>query len=333
MAKKIITILGITGMQGASVADVFLREGGWHIRGVTRDPSKPSSKVWADKGVELIKGDMDDVALLKKAFAGSNVIFGVTDFWGNTGNPKVQERAAAAGIPVNVLAYDVEVQQGRNIVDAANATLDTLDRFVLSTLSATKKWSKGKYSHNYHFDAKWQAVEYLKATYPELAKKTSYLQMALYLTNWKGSTGLPMGRPDKQSDGTFVLRVPGDPDGPIAQVDARRDTGEFVKALLHVPAGQNLLGVASSLSWNEFAALWGKHHGVTCRFERLDRKVLEGAIPGGVGEELADMFEYIAEFGYDGGDPTIVLPKDLGVHVPVYTVEEYIKNEDWSSLL
>ncbi|WQF90307.1 Putative NmrA-like domain, NAD(P)-binding domain superfamily [Colletotrichum destructivum] len=292
MAKKIITILGITGKQGASVADVFIREGGWHIRGVTRDPSKPSSKVWADKGVELIKGDMDDVALLKKAFAGSNVIFG----------------------------------QGRNIVDAANATLDTLDRFVLSTLSATKKWSKGKYSHNYHFDAKWQAVEYLKAMYPELAKKTSYLQMALYLTNWKGSTGLPI-------DGTFVLRIPGDPDGPIAQVDARRDTGEFVKALLHVPAGQNLLGVASSLSWNEFAALWGKHHGVTCRFERLDRKVLEDAIPGGVGEELADMFEYIAEFGYDGGDPTIVLPKDLDVHVPVYTVEEYIKNEDWSSLL
>ncbi|WYZ38081.1 hypothetical protein EsH8_II_001587 [Colletotrichum jinshuiense] len=296
---------------------------------------------------------MDDAALLKKAFAGSTVIFGVTDFWGNTRNPKLQERAAATGIPVNVLAFEAEVQQGRNIVDAANATLDTLDRFVLSTLSATKKWTKGKYSHNYHFDAKWEAVEYLKATYPELAKKTSYLQMALYLTNWKGFAALPMGKPEKQPDGTFVLRLPGNPDGPIAQVDARRDTGmqlvstlndccqliievfpgEFTKALLHVPAGQNLLGAASTLSWNEYANLWGRHHGVTCRFERLDRKVIEDAVPGGIGEEFADMFEYIAEFGYDGGDPTIVLPKDLGVDISLCTVEEYIKNEDWSSLL
>ncbi|KAI1255203.1 hypothetical protein MGN70_003267 [Eutypa lata] len=330
MAKKIVTILGITGKQGASVADVFLREGGWHIRGVTRDPSKASSQVLADKGVELIKGDMDDAALLKKAFAGSNVIFGVTDFWGITRDPKVQERAKVAGVPVNALAYDIEVQQGRNIVDAANATLDTLDRFVLSTLSATKKWSKGKYSHNYHFDAKWVAVEYVKATYPELAKKTSYLQVALYLTNWKEFGPLPMGKPVKQPDGTFVLRLPANPDGPVAQIDARR---EFVKALLKVPAGQNLLGVASTLSWNEYAALWGKINGVTCRFERLDRKVLEDAIPGGIGEEMADMFEYISEFGYHGGDPTVVLPKDLGVDVPVYTVGEFIKGEDWTSLL
>lgn len=88
-------------------------------------------------------------------------------------------------------------------------------------------------------------------------------------------------------------------------------SGEFVKALLKVPAGQNLLGVASTLSWNEYAALWGKVNGVTCRFERLDRKVLEDAIPGGIGEEMADMFEYISEFGYHGGDPTVVLPKDV----------------------
>lgn len=142
---------------------------------------------------------MDDAALLKKAFAGSNVIFGVTDFWGVTRDPAVQERAKVSGTPLNVLAYQIEVQQGRNIVDAANATLDTLDRFVLSTLSATKKWSKGKYSNNFHFDAKWEAVEYLKGTYPALAEKTSYLQVALYLTNWKEFGAVPVGKPVKVS--------------------------------------------------------------------------------------------------------------------------------------
>lgn len=100
--------------------------------------------------------------------------------------------------------------------------------------------------------------------------------------------------------------------------------GEFVRALLEVPAGQNLLGAAGSLSWNEYAALWGKVHGVNCRFERLDRKVIEEAIPGGIGKEFADMFEYIAEFGYDGGDPTVVLPKDVRASSPCHSVVMFI---------
>lgn len=121
----------------------------------------------------------------------------MTDFWGIVRDKDVQERAIAAGVNVNAYASDIEVQQGRNIVDAANEVIDTLDRFVLSTLSATKKWSKGKYTNNFHFDAKWAAVEYMKATYPELDKKTSYLQVALYLSNWKEFGDLPIGKPLK----------------------------------------------------------------------------------------------------------------------------------------
>ncbi|KAK3627757.1 hypothetical protein LTR56_000257 [Elasticomyces elasticus] len=315
MTTKTITILGITGKQGASVADVFLAEGDWHIRGVTRDVSKPAAKALAEKHVELFEGDVNDVSFLKSAFAGSNVVFGVTDFWGITRDPDVQARAAATGKQVNMLAYDIEVQQGRNILEAANATLDTLDRFVLSTLSATKKWSKGKYFNNYHFDAKWDTVEHLKANYPELNKKSSYLQMALYLTNWKEFEGLQFARPLKQSDGTYLIRIPGDVHKPIAQVDARRDTGKFTRALLDVPAEVNALGAGGIVSWSDFASLWGKHHGVDCRVERLNREVLEQAIPGGIGAEFADMFEYAAEFGYTGGDPTVVLPEDVETNV------------------
>ncbi|KAH8665563.1 hypothetical protein BGZ61DRAFT_538529 [Ilyonectria robusta] len=326
MTAKVITIVGVAGNQGASVADVFIEEGGWHVRGITRDPSKPSSQAWADKGVELIKADVNDVDSLKKAFAGSTVIFGVTDFWGNIGDPKTQELAKSTGRPINAIAYDIEVQHGRNIVDAANSTLDTLDRFVLSTLSPTKKLSKGKYAHNFHFDAKWQAVEYLKATYPALDKKTSYLQVGLYMTNWKAD---PFATPTKQPDGTFLIKVATEGDAPVPMVQARHDTGLFTKALVHSEPGKILLGYGSLISWNEFAALWGKVHGVTCRFERLDRNVIESAVPGGIGEELADMFEYIGDFGYDGGDPSVVHPKDLGLNIPVLTAEEYIKSEVW----
>lgn len=337
--------------QGSSVANVFLEEGGWHIRGLTRDPSKPSSRAWIDKGVELVKADVNDAASLKEAFAGSNVIFGVTDFWGAARDPKAQELVASTNRPITEVAYETEMQQARNIADAANATIETLDRFIFSVLSHAKKWSQGKITHNLHFDAKWEGVEYLKATHPALDKKTSYLQVGLYMTNWKG---LGLLRPSKvtsmtpvharlillqnrlkltwkkQPDGTFVMSAPMDGDAPIPMVEAGRDTGmytplfypdvewlrldgigKFAKALLQVEPGKNLLGYGSFIGWNEFAALWGKVHGVTCYFKRVDRKVLEEAIPGGVGEELADMLEYIAEFGYDGSDPTVVHPKDV----------------------
>ncbi|KAH7183924.1 hypothetical protein DER44DRAFT_834986 [Fusarium oxysporum] len=312
MARKIITIVGVTGTQGASVADVFLKEGGWHVRGITRDPSKPSSQEWADKGVELIEGNIND---------------GVTDFWGVVYDPKTQALASSTGKTETEIAYEAEKQQARNIADAAYATIETLDRLVFSTLSHTRKWSNGKYTHNLHFDAKWEGVEYLKATYPTLDKKTSYLQVGLYVTNWK--KGLQMARPNKQPDGTFKLSLPTDGDAPVPLVEPRQDTGKFAKALVQVEPGKNLLGYGSLISWNEFAALWGKVHGVTCRYERLDRKVLEAAVPGCIGEELADMFEYIGEFGYDGRDPTVVDPENLGIDVPVYTMEEYIKDEEW----
>lgn len=132
---------------------------------------------------------------MRTAFAGSNVIFGVTDFWGVVWDPKAQALAESTGQPINELAYTAEVQQSRNIIDAANSTIGTLDRLVFSTLSHTKKWSQGKYTHNLHFDAKWTGVDYLKATYPALDKKTSYLQVGLYVTNWK--KGLHMARPTK----------------------------------------------------------------------------------------------------------------------------------------
>ncbi|KAK0111518.1 hypothetical protein ONS95_001872 [Cadophora gregata] len=178
MAQKIITIVRVTGKQGSSVAEIFLREPGWHVR------------------VHLIAGDLNDASSLTNAFAGSTIIFGVTDFWGNLNDPSVQAATQKSGRLINVEGYDVEVQQGRNIVEAANATVDTLERFVLSMLSPTRKLSGGRCTHNYHFDAKWEAVEYLRERYPELERKTSLLQVGLYMTNWNSS---PLSMPAKVS--------------------------------------------------------------------------------------------------------------------------------------
>jgi len=278
----------------------------------------------------MVAADLNDVESLKAAFKGANVAFGVTDFWQSVKVPANHALAAKEGRTVNEVAYDIEVQQGKNIVDAAAATVNTLDRFVLSTLSHTAKWSKGTITFNLHFDAKWMAVDYLRATYPELAKKTSFLQVGLFATNWKSG---PTMAPQKKGDGTYFLRIPMNGDAPIPMVDPRADTGHFTKALVDVEPGKVLVGAATKLSWKQWAHIWAEHTGKTLTYEEADRSEMENAMPGGVGKELADMFEYISKFGYDGSDPEVVYPADLGVEIPVTTIEEYIKKTDWSSVL
>lgn len=88
--------------------------------------------------------------------------------------------------------YELEVKQGKNVVDAAASVTDTLDLFIWSTLSHAKKWSKGKYAGVYHFDSKAVVAEYLSEKYPALGKKTSFLQLGLFITNWKwGQAAVP----------------------------------------------------------------------------------------------------------------------------------------------
>jgi hypothetical protein len=96
--------------------------------------------------------------------------------------------------------------------------------------------------------------------------------------------------------------------------------------------GKNLVGAGEVLSWNEWCAIWAKHNGVKCAFERKERKEMEDAM-GPLGREFADMFQYMDEFGYDGGDPSVVYPWDLGTKVEITNAEQYVKGQDWSSIL
>ncbi len=182
-------LLILTSSKGGSVAKVFQKESGWKIRGITRDPDKASNKSLRDAGVELVAADLDDPTSLKHAFAGANAIFGVTDFWqfmwAFLKDPAAQKTAADQGKTLNQMACDRELQQGKNLIDAVATVGPSLERFVLSTLSETKKWSKGKYTWNYHFDGKAEMVNYLKATHPDLAAKTSYLQVGIFMANWQ----------------------------------------------------------------------------------------------------------------------------------------------------
>jgi hypothetical protein len=210
-------------LKGSSVARVFLNEPGWKVRGITRDPSKPSATKWSSQGVEVVAGNLDDPKSLEETFQGANVIFGGTDFWQHLNDPETHKLATEQQRTPNEVAYDREVAQAKAIIDAAATKIDTLDRFVLSTLSEARKWSGGLIKWNLHFDAKAEATNYLKVTYPELWAKTSLLQLGYYANNWKSFSGTPR----KQEDGTFVVSLPISGGRKIPMADPVADTGKW----------------------------------------------------------------------------------------------------------
>src|SRR5258705_7595687 len=74
--SRTILITGVTGNQGGSVAQA-LRGSGFHLRGLTRKPESERAAALARHGVDIVKGDLDDEATLRRALAGAWGVFGV----------------------------------------------------------------------------------------------------------------------------------------------------------------------------------------------------------------------------------------------------------------
>ena len=66
-AKKLLTIFGATGNQGGSVVDVVLSDPQlqqkYSLRGITRNASSNSAQTLAQKGVEVVSANVNDVLL------------------------------------------------------------------------------------------------------------------------------------------------------------------------------------------------------------------------------------------------------------------------------
>ena len=181
MAEKLIVVVGASGHQGGSVVSTFLSERGWRIRGLTRNRNSPAAQALSARGVEMVNADLDNVASLTAAFQGAHAIFSVLDFWTGFRDPANQSKLKP-GQTMLEWAHDYELQQGKNVFAAA-AQIKGLERLIFSALSYATKWSKRKYKHVYHFDAEGRAVEYGHLHHPDLMKKTSVIQLGMYLTN------------------------------------------------------------------------------------------------------------------------------------------------------
>ncbi|KAJ7624633.1 hypothetical protein FB45DRAFT_869541 [Roridomyces roridus] len=162
----VISILGATGQQGSAVLRSILSDGTFTPRALTRNPDSPASQALAAQGVQVVKADLWDTESIKEALAGSDLVFGVTNFW----DPSV-----FPGTPNGV----GEITQGKNLVDAAKAV--GIKFFVWSALPSSKLLSGGKYPDVYHIDSKAEVWDYLKESgVPCAAVDTPYFAENLW---------------------------------------------------------------------------------------------------------------------------------------------------------
>ncbi|KAL6229310.1 hypothetical protein BDW75DRAFT_225285 [Aspergillus navahoensis] len=328
-SSKLIVIIGATGNQGGSVANVFLEEPGWKVRALTRNTSSTKSQALAARGAEVVQADIDAPATLLTAFEGANAIFAVSDYWGLFGDPANKDKAQP-GQPLNVWVAEHETQQLKNIIDAA-AKVPNLERFILSSLSDATKWSKGVYTHVYHFDSKAKAAEYGRETYPDLWAKTSIYQAGLFLSNFTSKTG--MSPPVKNSDGVVQFIGHMEPDVKIPFVAAEEDSGPLVKALIQEPAGKNLIGYREWLTTRELASAFTKATGLNAEVVTLPKGHFPPSISKEFKVQLEDNMGYWNEFGYEGrDDPTVIHPRDLKSPPSLDTVVAYLKKQDWTKV-
>lgn len=325
--------------QGGSVANTFLKHNSdWHIRGITRSTTSEKVKTWADRGVELVKADQDDVESLKRAFTGASAIYAVTAYDASYSkiceDEEAQKRAKAEGKIIHELAAEMEITQGLNMAKAASDpdVLATLEKFVFSTLTAIKAISGRKYAHCCQFDSKAHVESRIREDFSELSKRLSTVNLGAYQENLKDMP--EVFGPQKDDSGTFFfrrLKWPG-PHQSHPEVIAHQDTGLFAEALiLKHPPGTNVLGASQIVTKEEYAALWGRVVDRQATVKDISEDEFAKFMPEEFGDELLDFAKFITEFGYAGGNAAVKTPEELGIKTT--PLEDFIRKEDWSSIL
>jgi uncharacterized protein YbjT (DUF2867 family) len=100
-----ITVIGATGQQGGAVIDALLKQR-IPIRAITRNPNGDKARTLAEREVEVVYGDLEDVDSVRAAFDGAAAAFAMTTHDGPDGPKRevaygrvIAAAAADAGLP------------------------------------------------------------------------------------------------------------------------------------------------------------------------------------------------------------------------------------------
>lgn len=247
--RKTILVTGGTGKQGSSVVEFLLKDGTFNVRCMLRNVDSPSAKVLFNKGIQVVKGDLENVESMVNVMEGCYGVFGVTNFW----DP-------ATG-------YDGEIRQGKNLGKACKRA--GVQHLVYSTLDYN--------SDVPHFESKVLAEEYMKKCVPTTSLVTSF-----YFENFASFF------PPKEENGELVFTVAQKSTTHVPMY-AVADTGGWVlQAFLHpeLYLNKDVPAVGQYITYPELVKTFSRVTGKKARFNELPNEVFKNfGFPGA--EELA----------------------------------------------
>jgi len=80
LQDKIILVTGATGKQGGATARNLIKAG-VKVRALTRKPDSSSANTLRTLGIDVVKGNLNDINSLDQAMQGVYGVFSVTNFW------------------------------------------------------------------------------------------------------------------------------------------------------------------------------------------------------------------------------------------------------------
>lgn len=303
--SKLLVVFGATGQQGGSVVEHVLNDPElskiYHMRAVTRDPTKPAAKALQSKGVEVVKGDAGDPSSLPAALKGAHTVFAVT--------LQVMEE--------NVSKYE-EFLQGKAMADAAVAA--GAQYLIFSTLPNVAVLSSRKITNVAHFDLKAEVELYIRS----LPIKSSFYVPGYFMQNF--TTFLV---PQPAGDGSFVLANVVTPQTLLPLIDTVADTGKFVGAILAAPdmfEGKYVRSAERLVTFEEAAKTISRVSGKTVHYAQIPESTLKSYLPPSIADEVIAMFIYYQDFGYFGQKTKDVVKEAAQVaRGELTTFEEFVE--------
>lgn len=281
---KLITIVGATGAQGKGVVRAFINNPDYQVRAITRNPSSASGQALAAQGAEVVSADLNDLASLKTAFAGSHIIFGVTNFF----EPFIAHQSPDK-------AMEIELQQGINLATAAAAT-PTLEHYVWSTLPNIRALSNGKYLVP-HFEGKNRIDAHIQTHLPALLQKTTFFWVTWYHSNYAFPMFTPYWIPTAGKHLQIANYAPETPIQTIGDVSA--NVGAFVKATVEqgnkTRGGAVVLAATETHQAGEMLQLWARARGTKAQLVRVSGEAFREVWPLWA-DEMGVMMEFWDEY-------------------------------------
>ena len=300
---KILVVFGATGRQGGSVVDYVLNDPElskqFHVRAVTRDPSKPAAQALHKKGAEVVKGDVADIESINQALHGAHTVFIVT-------NPVYDDQPRPR-----------EFTQGKTVADAAVAA--GLQYVIFSTLPNASKISGGKYQHVDHFDVKYDIEQYIRS----LPIKSAFFSPGAFMKNFETVIA-----PHPVGDGTYTISNIVTPETRLPLIETAVDSGKYVGAILADPdkyEGRVFPAATGLYSFEEAAQAISKVTGKTVKYNQLPVNVFHGFLPPVAADNLVEMFLFMQDFEYYGSETEeLVKWSTENARGKLTTLEEYL---------